>query len=125
MIRDVRFYSEFYFNFNSSILGSLSSSLSSHSHHLTHDTFIATPLLPCGKFDGKIKKFTGNDKFGDADDHLTRAVHTFSHFTAIYTQQNIILCDLQGKICHFLSYQAFLICSMLFQVCLTMTRSCI
>lgn len=98
MIHNVKFYSEFYFNFNSSILGTLSPSLSSHSRHLTHDTFIATRLLPCGKLDGKIKKFTGNDEFGDADDHLTRAVHAFSHFTAVYTQQNIILCDLQGKI---------------------------
>ncbi|KAF8952860.1 hypothetical protein BDZ97DRAFT_1909005 [Flammula alnicola] len=61
--------------------------------------FIATPLLPCGELDGKIQKFTGNDEFGDANDHLTKAIHAFSHFTAVYTQKNIVLCDLQGEIC--------------------------
>ncbi|KAF8811841.1 hypothetical protein BYT27DRAFT_7208146 [Phlegmacium glaucopus] len=87
---------KFYFNFKGSILGSLVPSLSSHSRSLPHSLFIATPLLPCGELDGKIKKFTGNDEFGDADDHLTKAIHAFSHFTAVYTQKNIILCDLQG-----------------------------
>ncbi|KAF8808517.1 hypothetical protein BYT27DRAFT_7222879 [Phlegmacium glaucopus] len=83
---------KFYFNFKGSILGSLVPSLSSHSRSLPHSLFIATPLLPCGELDGKIKKFTGNDEFGEADDHLTKAIHAFSHFTAVYTQQNIILC---------------------------------
>jgi hypothetical protein len=65
---------------------------------LTHVVFIATPLLPCGELDGKLRKFTGNEDFGEADDHLTKAMHAFSHFTAVYTQNIIILCDLQGKI---------------------------
>jgi Alpha-kinase family len=91
-------YSEFYFNFKSSILGSLVPSLSSHSCHLTH-IFIATLLLPCGELNGQIKKFTGNEKFGDPENHLTKAIHAFSHFTAVYTQQSIIFCDLQGEIC--------------------------
>ena len=89
-------YLGFYFNFKGSILGGLVPSLLSQSRHLPHSLFIATPLLPCGELDGTIKKFTGNDEFGDTHDHLTKAIHAFSHFTAVYTQKNIILCDLQG-----------------------------
>lgn len=44
--------------------------------------------------DGEIHKFTGNDEFGDNNDHLTKAIHTFSHFMAVYTHENLVLCDL-------------------------------
>jgi hypothetical protein len=84
-------------NFKDSILGHLVPSLTSQSRHLTHSLFIATPLLPCSDVDGGIKKFTGNDEFGDANDHLTKAIHAFSHFTAVYTHENLVLCDLQGN----------------------------
>lgn len=98
---NLKFYSEFYFNFKGSILGSPIPSLLSHSHwhYSIHSIFIATLLLPCGELDGKMKKFTRNDEFRDADDHLTKAVYAFAHFTvAVYNQQNTILCDFQGEI---------------------------
>ncbi|KAF8900677.1 hypothetical protein CPB84DRAFT_1747345 [Gymnopilus junonius] len=50
------------------------------------------------QLDGKLKKFTGNDEFSDADNHLTKAVHAFSHFTAVYTQETLVLCDLQVQL---------------------------
>ncbi|PPQ79723.1 hypothetical protein CVT26_016028 [Gymnopilus dilepis] len=87
---------KFYFNFKESILGRLRPSLSSESRHLPHSFFIATPLLRCGNLDSKIKKFTGNDEFGEAHDHLTKAIHAFTHFTAVYTHESLVLCDLQG-----------------------------
>ncbi|KAF4621693.1 hypothetical protein D9613_012819 [Agrocybe pediades] len=89
---------DFYFNYRESFVGALVPSTSSASRHLTHRTFIATLLLPCGDLDSKIRKFTGNDEFGDigAGDHLATAVHAFTHFTAVYTQQTIVFCDLQG-----------------------------
>ena len=52
--------SAFYFNFKSSIFGKLELSLSSGSRTVPHKYFLATWLLPCGKADGKLKKFTGN-----------------------------------------------------------------
>lgn len=70
-----------------------------HSCHLPHRLFIATPLLPCGDLDAKIQKFTGNNEFGDVNvkDHLMKAIHAFTHFTAVYMQETIVFCDLQGK----------------------------
>jgi len=43
-----------------------------------------------------MKKFTGNDDIGDALDHMTKAIHAFAHFSVVYSQNNILLCDLQG-----------------------------
>jgi Alpha-kinase family len=62
--------------------------------------FLATPLLPCAKADGPVHKFTGNDDCGAAPaktDHLTMAIHAFAHFVAIYSQKQLVLCDLQGR----------------------------
>ncbi|PPQ82660.1 hypothetical protein CVT25_007550 [Psilocybe cyanescens] len=95
---------KFYFNFENSIFGELVSSLNSSGGEsgrcLPHSHFIATLLLPCSILDEKIRKFTGNDDMGDANDHITKAVHAFTHFTALYTHKNIILCDLQGMLDH-------------------------
>jgi len=87
---------EFYFNFPLSILGELVPSVSSQSQHLPYRHFLATPLLPCGEADPKIKKFTGNDQIGTAEDHMTQAIHAFAHFSVIYSQKNLLFCDLQG-----------------------------
>ncbi|KIM49865.1 hypothetical protein M413DRAFT_408231 [Hebeloma cylindrosporum] len=87
----------FYFNFESSILGRLVPSASSQSCPLPHRIFIATPLLPCGDADPKVKKFTGNDSIGPANDDMTKAIHAFAHFSAIYSSRRLLLCDLQGK----------------------------
>ena len=51
---------EFYFNFKTSIFGQVIPSPMSNSRPLPHLYFIATPLLPCGPVDPKVKKFTGN-----------------------------------------------------------------
>ena len=94
---------EFYFNFPSSILGDLVPSVSSQSRPLPYRHFLATPLLPCGEADPKIKKFTGNDQIGTAEDHMTQAIHAFAHFSTIYSQKNLLLCDLQGMSMVYLS----------------------
>ena len=88
---------EFYFNFPSSILGELITSPLSKSWRLPYHHFLATPLLPCGEADPKIKKFMGNDEIGKASDNLSQAIHAFTHFSVIYSQWNLLFCDLQGK----------------------------
>jgi hypothetical protein len=57
--------------------------------------FLATRLLPCGLFE-HMKKFTGNDDVCDAHDDLSKAIHTFAHFSLQYTHGHLVLCDLQG-----------------------------
>jgi hypothetical protein len=84
---------DFYFNFKGSILGTLhENSFGS----LRFRQFIATPLLPCGTVDAPIRKFTGNGQLGEANDHLTLAIHAFAHFSVVYSQESIVFCDLQG-----------------------------
>ncbi|KAH7907579.1 kinase-like domain-containing protein, partial [Hygrophoropsis aurantiaca] len=68
----------------------------SQSWILPYRYFIATRLLPCGKVDGELRKFTGNDDIGPLDDDLTRAIHAFAHFMLIYTSGYLLLADLQG-----------------------------
>ena len=87
---------EFYFNFKMSIFGQVIPSPTSNSRPLPHLYFIATPLLPCGPVDPKVEKFTGNGEIGQASDHMTKAIHAFAHFSAVYTQNNLLICDLQG-----------------------------
>ncbi|KAG6836605.1 hypothetical protein H0H93_006155 [Arthromyces matolae] len=88
---------KFYFNYNGSLLGTLQS-LASGSRHVPFFNFIATPLLPCGPVDPRVRKFTGNDNFGDANDDLTKAIHAFVHFAFIYSQNTFLFCDLQGTL---------------------------
>ena len=87
---------EFYFNFKDSICGELQDSLNSGGRIIPHQHFLATLLLPCGKVDGKIRKFTGNDNAGTTPDDLTKAIHAFAHYSLLYSQQHILFCDLQG-----------------------------
>jgi len=93
----------FYFNFKDSILGTIIvNEQAGNGHlHLPFRHFIATPLLPCGKFDVPIKKFTGNDSIGDAEDDMTTAIHAFAHFSVVYSSQELVFCDLQGMLTHF------------------------
>ncbi|KAF8805561.1 hypothetical protein BYT27DRAFT_7224760 [Phlegmacium glaucopus] len=79
---------QFYFNFKMSISGQSTS----------HLYFIATPLLPCRPIDPKVEKFTGNGDIGLASDHMMKAIHAFAHFSAVYTQNNLLICDLQGAL---------------------------
>ena len=61
--------------------------------------FIATRLLPCGPIDGSIEKFTGNDNVGPSPglkEHLTTTLHAFTHYVAVFSRENLLLCDLQG-----------------------------
>ncbi|KAF8066734.1 kinase-like domain-containing protein [Lyophyllum atratum] len=88
---------KFYFNFPASIMGRLER-LKSGSTHVPFFDFIATPLLPCGPVDAKVKKFTGNEHFGEASDDMTQAVHAFVHFSAVYSDNSILFCDLQGTL---------------------------
>ena len=61
--------------------------------------FIATCLLPCGPIDAPIEKFTGNDNVGPVPgpkEHMTVALHAFTHYTVVFSCGNLLLCDLQG-----------------------------
>ena len=70
--------------------------------------FLATPLLPCGVVDGAVRKFTGNGQIGDADDDITKAAHAFAHFSLLYSQNNLLFCDLQGTYTYsYSSYSSF------------------
>jgi hypothetical protein len=67
---------------------------------LPYIDFIATRLLPCGPVDGKIEKFTGSDDAGNPPgpgEHMTTALHAFTHYVAVFSRENLLLCDLQGK----------------------------
>ena len=58
-----------------------------------------------GPIDGTIQKFTGNDNVGPSPglkEHLTITLHAFSHYVAIFSRGNYLICDLQGFICLFL-----------------------
>jgi hypothetical protein len=93
----------FYFNFKGAIFGRL---VSVSTSSLPHNHFIATCLLPCGKLDGKIKKFTSSDDIGDATDDITMAIHAYAHFSHLYSGGHIVMCDLQGMLYHTIQ-QAF------------------
>ena len=62
----------------------------------------------------------------NADDHLTKSIHAFSHFTAIYTHKNLVLCDLQGKIHPTMisNCLAIVSCSIIFKVSMIVKRLC-
>ena len=95
---------EFYFNFNKSILRKLALSANG-SCPLPHQTFIATPLLPCVPSDPPICKYTGNGSVGPANDDLTKAIHAFVHFSLVVSKESLLFCDLQGldicnSLCH-------------------------
>ncbi|KAF8800443.1 hypothetical protein BYT27DRAFT_7117444 [Phlegmacium glaucopus] len=87
---------KFYFNFEASIFGKIIPTPTSGSRALPHKYFLATPLLPCGPHDAKVQKFTGNGTIGTADDHLTKAIHAFAHFSLVYSSNDVLICDLQG-----------------------------
>lgn len=86
----------FNINFKGTILGRLHPN--QQGHGLPYEYFLATPLLPCGRFDGRVKKFTGNEEFGSVSDHdmLTQAIHAFVHFGCVFTRDTLLLCDIQG-----------------------------
>jgi hypothetical protein len=88
---------EFYFNFEGSIFGKVIPSPTSGSRPLPQKYFLATRLLPCGPHDVKVQKFTGNGTIGTAEDHLTKAVHAFVHFSLAYSDNDVLICDLQGE----------------------------
>ena len=90
----------FYFNFKDSILGELiivTDERSALKMNIPHIHFIATPLLPCGKADSKVKKFTGHSEVGPATDDITKVIHTFAHFSLVYSSEYLVFCDLQGN----------------------------
>ncbi|KAF8341800.1 kinase-like domain-containing protein, partial [Amanita rubescens] len=88
----------FYFNFKGSILGELIVKRRSEPRNIAHVHFIATPLLPCGKADSKVQKFTGNNEAGPATDDITKAIHAFAHFSLVYSHEHLVFCDLQGNL---------------------------
>jgi len=96
MIRLMSRVTEFYFNFKDSIFGQIQGSVTSGGRIIPHQHFLATLLLPCGKVDGDVRKFTGSDNIGDALDDITKAVHAFAHFSLLYSRDYILFCDLQG-----------------------------
>ncbi|KAF8224897.1 hypothetical protein L208DRAFT_1171960, partial [Tricholoma matsutake] len=80
------------------IYGDIHVSVTSGSRFLLHKYFLATLLLPCGKLNAKVKKFTGSDDVGDACDSMTKAIHAFTHWSLLYSQGHILFCDLQGML---------------------------
>ncbi|KJA15082.1 hypothetical protein HYPSUDRAFT_149593 [Hypholoma sublateritium FD-334 SS-4] len=86
----------FYFNFKDSFYGEIEPLSASGRRTLPHVGFLATPLLPCGRFDDPVKKFTGSDNLGPASDDLTCAIHAFVHFAWVYSREQILFCDVQG-----------------------------
>ncbi|KAK2459392.1 hypothetical protein APHAL10511_008590 [Amanita phalloides] len=75
----------FYFNFKDMFYGEIEPLSASRHCSIPHIGFLATPLLPCGHFDDPVKKFTGSDNLGPANDSMTQAVHAFVHFAWIYS----------------------------------------
>ena len=94
-------YTEFllasYFNFKDSFYGEIEPLSASGRRNIPHLGFLATPLLPCGRFDDPIQKFTGNDNLGPANNNLTRAIHAFVHFSWVYSRGQLLFCDMQGR----------------------------
>uniref|UniRef100_A0A8H8CMT2 Alpha-type protein kinase domain-containing protein n=1 Tax=Psilocybe cubensis TaxID=181762 RepID=A0A8H8CMT2_PSICU len=88
--------SRFYFNFASSIFGEIVPSPASDGFPLPCPYFIATLLLSCGEADPGIRKFTGNNIAENPEDHLAQAIHAFAHFSAVYSDNQLLFCDLQG-----------------------------
>ncbi|KAJ7590373.1 kinase-like domain-containing protein [Mycena floridula] len=85
----------FYFNMKGSFMGRIQTP----SRWLKYIHFIASPLLPCGPADGNVMNYTGNDNVGPAltaQDHLTRVLHAFTHFTYVASEGQVFICDLQG-----------------------------
>lgn len=76
--------------------------MTSGSRVIPKKIFLATLLLPCGKLDAKIKKFTGSDDVGDAPDSMTKAIHAFAHWSLLYSRGHVLFCDLQGNHHHIL-----------------------
>jgi hypothetical protein len=74
----------FYFNLKNVFYGEIEPLSASGHRSFPHIGFLATPLLPCGRFDDPVKKFTGSDNLGPANDSMTQAVHAFVHFGWIY-----------------------------------------
>ena len=90
---------EFYFNYKEAFIGVLQSSPSSGGRCLPFPHFIATPLLPCGKVNKPIEKFSGNDDIGSEPDRpITEAVHAFAHFSYLYSKGFLVFVDLQGML---------------------------
>ncbi|KAJ6485294.1 hypothetical protein DFH09DRAFT_1291645 [Mycena vulgaris] len=95
---------QFYFRFNveEAILGVLEPLETGHisaSLGLPFLDFIATRYLPCSPSEQGLQKFTGNADCGSPpkeSESLTAAIHSFTHFTVIYTQASLVFCDLQG-----------------------------
>jgi len=86
----------FYFNFKGSFYGEIEPLSASGRRCLPHLGFLATPLLPCGRFNDPVQKFTGNDELGPAKNLMTQAVHAFVHFAWIYSYKQLVFCDMQG-----------------------------
>jgi hypothetical protein len=91
-----QFPSVFYFNFKRAFYGEIEPLSASSRRSIPHVGFFATLLLPCGRFDDPVKKFTGSDYLGPANDNMTQAIHAFVHFAWIYSREQLLFCDMQG-----------------------------
>ena len=96
LIRVLTFHTiEFYFNYNDAIFGKIKKP-GQEGSYLPHSHFIATPLLPCGRVDPPVEKYTGNGTLGQAKDDITKAIHAFVHYSLVISENNLLFCDLQG-----------------------------
>ncbi len=95
-------FSGFYFHLEGTFIGRLVGPVDME--HVSLDKppfkyFIASLLLPCGPADGAVIKYTGNDNVGPLPkDPMTALLHAYTHFTYIYTNHQLLICDLQGKL---------------------------
>ncbi|KAF8805081.1 hypothetical protein BYT27DRAFT_7258664 [Phlegmacium glaucopus] len=87
---------QFCFNFKDSFYGEIEPLSASGCHTIPYLGFLTIPLLPCGRFDDPIQKFTGSNNLGPANDNLTQAIHAFVHFAWAYSQEQLLFCDMQG-----------------------------
>ena len=91
-----QFLPAFYFNFKDSFYREIELLSASGCRTLPHLGFLATLLLPCGRYDDPVRKFIGSDNLGPAKDNLTQAIHAFVHFAWVYSQEQLLFCDMQG-----------------------------
>ena len=73
----------FYFNLKDSIFGEIQGTVTFGGRIIPHQHFLAILLLLCGKVDGEVRKFTGNNDIGDASEDIMKAVHAFTHFSLL------------------------------------------
>ena len=48
------------------------------------------------RYDDPVRKFTGSDHLGPANNNLIQVIHAFVHFAWVYSREQLLFCDMQG-----------------------------